>query len=86
MRLPHCRISQSLPHSGLVAQIAFWKDIADMGAESEVDNEVVANTTPNVGGPLEVTPGDQDQLCPRNMPLIRKWLMMMIICMGTVCV
>ena len=57
-----------------------------MGAESEVDNEVVANTTPNVGGPLEVTPGDQDQLCPRNMPLIRKWLMMMIICMGTVCV
>lgn len=30
--------------------------------------------------------GDQDPICPRSMPLIRKWIIVIIVCTGTLCV
>ena len=30
--------------------------------------------------------GDQDPMCPRSMPLARKWIIVIIICMGSLCV
>lgn len=37
--------------------------------------------------PYEVSfDGDQDPMCPRRMPLAQKWLIVVIICTGTLCV
>ncbi|KAE8138709.1 major facilitator superfamily domain-containing protein [Aspergillus pseudotamarii] len=38
-------------------------------------------------GPYEVSfDGDQDPMCPRSMPLVRKWVIVLIVCTGTLCV
>lgn len=30
--------------------------------------------------------GDQDPMCPRSMSLVRKWIIVIIVCMGSLCV
>jgi len=56
-------------------------------AEEEADSQPPENLTRADHDQYEVSfDGDHDPMCPRSMSLARKWIIVVIVCMGSSCV